>query len=127
MKKKHIIFLSLTLIATIAFTISSCAKKNAAPVIDIQEPLNNEMVTLPDSVHVEGTITDDESLHEASIVIIKSTGDTAFQDYPYVHDLKKYDFHYHFHPSTAGTYTLHVTAADHKELKTEKTLTIMVM
>lgn len=121
-------FLSLALIATIAFTISSCAKKNAAPVINIQEPLDNEMVTLPDSFHVEGVITDDENLHEASIVIINSgAGDTALQDYPYVHDLKTYNFHYHFHTSIVGIYKLHVAAEDHKGLKTEKIVTITVM
>ena len=127
MKKKQIIFLSLTLIATVACTISSCAKKNAAPVIDIEEPLNNDSTSVGDSLHIEGKITDDESLHEAGIVIIKSTGDTAFQDYPYVHDLKTYNFHYHFHLSTAGTYTLRVTAEDHKEKSTTDSRTITVM
>ena len=126
MKKKQIIFLSLTLIATVACTISSCAKKNAAPVIDIEEPLNNDSTSVGDSLHIEGKITDDESLHEAGIVIIKSTGDTAFQDYPYMHDLKTYNFHYHFHPTSAGTYTVKVIATDHEELGSEKSVSITV-
>ena len=127
MKQIKTILMSLTLITTIAFAISSCAKKNAAPVVNIEEPTDNEMVALTDSAHIEGTLTDDEELHEASVLVIKSTGDTALQDYPYVHDLKTYSFHYHFHPVTTGTYTLKVTAIDHAENSTTATRTFTVI
>ena len=120
--------LASTVMATIAFTISSCGKKeNQAPVITINEPADNETVTIPDSMHLEGLVTDDNSLHELSVLIIKSTGDTALQEYPYVHDLKSYIFHYHFHPSSVGTYTLKVTAEDHDAKSTTATRSITVM
>ena len=114
MKKIQIVFLGLTVLSALAITISSCgAKENQAPVIDIEEPADNATVTLPDSLHIEFTATDDESLHEMSVLIIQSTGDTVFRQYPMVHDLKTYTFHAHFPPASTGSYTLQVTAEDH--------------
>ncbi len=128
MKKIQIVFLGLTVVSTLAITISSCgAKENQAPVIDIEEPADNTaVVTMPDSLHIEFTATDDESLHEMSVLIIKSTGDTAFQQYPMVHDLKTYTFHSHFPPTSAGSYTLQVTAEDHDSESSSATRTFTV-
>lgn len=115
--KIKITYLAFTFIAILVFTISSCGskKENAAPVIIIEEPEANDTIIVSDSLHVEGKATDDEGLHELSVLVISSTNDTAFRQDPNVHDLKTYTFHYHFKPSTVGIYTLQVTAADHEE------------
>ncbi len=127
MKKTQTIFLSLVVITAITFAVSSCGQKeNQSPVVTIEEPLDNDTISVTDSLHIEGSLTDDESLHEASILVIQSTGDTALQEYPYVHDLKTYDYHYHFHPSVVGTYTVKVTAEDHEEKSATTTRTFTV-
>ena len=80
-----------------------------------------------DTIHIQGTVTDDKSLHEMSVVLVKGTSDTVYAEYPYVHDLKTYPFQYYFHPTASGTYTLHVNATDHDEAKSEKIVSVVVM
>lgn len=127
MKKTQTIILSLTVIAALAFTISSCdPKQNTAPVIDIEEPLASDTILLGDSVHVEGTVTDDESLHELMVTVTNATGGTVFQSVPTVHDLKTYSFHYHVTPLSTGTHTLTVIAEDHEEKSATATRTFVV-
>ena len=120
--------LAIAVTAGVTFAVSSCSKKseNAAPVITLDEPADGESIAVTDSLHVEGKFTDDESLHEASILVVKSTGETAFQQYPYVHDLKTYSFHYHFKPSSDGSYTLKVVVEDHDEKRSEKNVSFTV-
>lgn len=126
--KNQIVFFSLFIITGLTLIISSCSKKTekSAPVIKLDEPADGETVAITDSLHIEGNFSDDEGLHEASILVIKSTGDTAFQQYPYVHDLKSYSFHYHFRPSSAGTYNLNIIVEDHDELRSEKNVSFTV-
>ncbi len=123
-----ITFLAFTFIAALVITISSCGdkKENQAPVITIEEPGANDTILLSDSLHVEGKATDDEGIHELSVLVISSTNDTAFRQDPYVHDLKTYTFHYHFKPSAIGSYTLQVTAADHEEESSTATRSFVV-
>ncbi len=125
---KTVLF-GLAIVSALAITISSCnsKKENGAPVITIEEPEDGLTIPLTDSAHIEGVVTDDESLHELSIVVVKSTGDTVLEAYPNVHDLKTYSFHYHFHPSTVGNYTLHVTAEDHDSKSATSTRGIIVL
>lgn len=120
--------LAIAVTAGVSFAVSSCSKKseNASPVITLVEPADGESIAVTDSLHIEGNFSDDEGLHEASILVVKSTGDTAFQQYPYVHDLKTYSFHYHFKPSSAGSYTLKVVAEDHDEMRSEKNVSFTV-
>lgn len=122
---KKTVTVAATLLSLV-FIIASCGKKseNQAPVITIAEPANGDSVALTDSMHIEGNMTDDESLHEAAILVIGSTGDTAFQQYPTVHALKTYTFHYHFHPTSVGSYQLKVVATDHDMKSAEKTVNI---
>ncbi len=120
-------YLVLAVVTTIAFTVFSCGKKeNQAPVITITKPADNDTITIPDSLHMEGTITDDKSLHEMSVLVIGATGDTSFQEKPYVHNLKTYKIRYDFFPSVAGTYTLQVTAQDHDSKSSTATRNITV-
>lgn len=126
--KIQTIVIAVILFPAMVFIVSSCSKKeNQAPVVSITEPSDNQMFSIPDSVIITGTVTDDESLHEMSLVIVKATGDTIAKVFPYVHELKTYNFNYEFRPSDAGTYSIQVTAEDHTEKSTTVSRTIMVM
>jgi hypothetical protein len=128
-KKQTLLLTGILSFALIVF-ISSCNKKDegtGAPVISLQSPADNSMMTTGDTLTITGTITDDEALHEVSVLIIKSTGDTAFQEYPYVHALKTYNLSYRYKPTTAGDYTVKVTAEDHDEKNTTVSRALTVM
>lgn len=126
MKIKNLFF-SVQLLTFFAFTISSCSdKKNEAPVITLDEPANGETIVLGDSIHIEGMVTDDESLHELMIKVSNSAGATVFQSVPAVHNLKSYTFHHHVTPFSADVHTLTITAADHEEVSSTKTVTFTV-
>lgn len=122
---------SLALIGAITFT-SSCKKKDtdsSAPTLVIDEPAAGETVTVGDSLHIEGTVTD-ASLHELNIKVTKnSNGATVFNSDPVVHDLTTYFFHAHYAPvlSDTGACTVTVTVADHSENITKKTVTVTVL
>lgn len=82
---------------------------------------------LPDSTHIEGRASDDEELHEMSVIVKDHMGVTVFADYPTVHALPSYSFHYHFATSDTGMYHLHITAADHDGGLTSKEVMFHVM
>lgn len=124
--KKTILF-SAAIVAVAAITlISSCRHKNAAPVVTLDEPADAEIFAVGDTVHVEGDLTDDESLHEASILLFRTGVDSPLVEYPYVHDLKSYHFHHHVPVTNAGTYKVQVTAEDHDGEMATKTVTVTV-
>ena len=113
MKKTQTILMAAFVLFALTATVSSCKKnENKAPVITLMEPENNSSVTVGNEIHIEGTMTDDESLHEAAILVIKGT-DTVQATYPMVHELTTYDFHVHADATTAGSYTVKVFAEDH--------------
>lgn len=128
MKKLSLSIALLSVLAVLLFTISSCTKKseNNAPVVVIDEPTDGAITTLPDSTHVEGTATDDEELHELSVIIKNHMGDTVLAQYPMVHALPTYSFHYHFATSDTGMYHLQVTASDHDGGLTSKEVMFFV-
>lgn len=125
MKKTPTILTATVVLFALTTSISSCSKKaeNKAPVINMLEPENNSSVTVGNEIHVEGTMTDDESLHEAAILVIKGT-DTVLASYPTVHELTTYDFHVHADATTAGSYTVKVFAEDHDGEQTVVTRTV---
>lgn len=125
--KTQTVVFALIVFASLVFAVSSCNKKeNLPPVISLDEPTAGDTVTIPDEIHMEGDFSDDEALHEASIVLLTWAGDTAYQVYPIVHDLKTSHFHYHFDPTLTGNYTLKVTAIDHDDAQTEKIVNFTV-
>lgn len=112
--------LAIALIALV-YTLPSCKKtENKAPVIVLDEPADGETIAITDSLHIEGTASDDDELHEMSILITSHMGDTVFAQYPTVHAMKTYTFHYHFHPADTGMFHLHVAAEDHEDGLTTK-------
>lgn len=127
MKRTTSTLLALAVIAAMSFAIASCSKEetNAAPTITLVEPENNSTVTLGNEIHVEGTATDDNELHEMAIWITYM-GDTVENSYPTVHAMKTYDFHTHYEATAAGTYTVNIVAADHEGLTASETRTVTV-
>lgn len=93
--------------------ITSCKKNSDAPVVSITSPVNNSSIVLGDSIHIEGKLTDDKSLHEAAIYVMSPGEDTVLKDYPYVHEKKTHSYHYHYKPDSLGVYLLQVIAEDH--------------
>jgi hypothetical protein len=123
-------FLTIISVVAVVFLVqlTSCREKeNQNPVIVVDEPTDGAMTILPDSTHIEGTVTDEDALHELSLVIKNHMGDTVFAQYPTVHALKTYNFHYHFATSDTGMYHLHVTAEDHDGGEAEKEVIFHVM
>ncbi len=127
MKKTTTTLLAAALVTGFAFTVQSCSKEeaNQAPTIALVEPEMNATVTLGNEIHVEGTATDDNELHEMAIWITYM-GDTVKTLYPTVHALKTYDFHTHYEPVAAGSYTVNVVVADHEGLTASETRTVTV-
>lgn len=124
MKKTQTILMAVVVLLALTASVSSCKKnENKAPVISLVEPEDNSTVTVGNEIHVEGTMTDDESLHEAAILVIKGT-DTVLATYPTVHELTSYPFHVHADATTAGTYTVKVFAEDHDGAQTTVTRTV---
>ena len=127
MKKTTNTLLALAVLIEMATTFNSCKKDevNQAPTLTLEEPENNSTVTLGNEIHVEGTAADDNELHEMAIWITYM-GDTVDTEYPTVHSLKTYDFHKHYEPVAAGTYTVNVVVADHESLTASETRTVTV-
>jgi hypothetical protein len=125
--KKLAIPAAFVAVLVILIFAASCKKEqevikvtrvNIAPVLTLEEPDDTSNWRLADSVHIEGNISDDDGLHVFS-VIVSYMGDTVFTQFPPVHDLKTYDFHYHFMPSAAGLYYLSVAVEDHDSTWTQ--------
>ncbi|MFN8287930.1 MAG: DUF4625 domain-containing protein [Chitinophagales bacterium] len=126
--KKGLFFTLLMVSAGFLFTIQACKdKENQAPVITLAEPADGEMVMLGDSVHIEFTATDDEELHEASVIIKSHMGDTVYAEYPMVHGLKTYDYHEHYHPVDTGMFHINIAVSDHDDKTTTKEVMFHVM
>lgn len=118
--KKLTGILAIALLAVV-YSLPSCKKtENKAPVIVLDEPADGESIVLTDSLHIEGTASDDDELHEMSVLVTSHMGDTVFASYPTVHALKTYTFHYHFHPADTGMFHLQIAAADHEDAVTTK-------
>ncbi|MCS6933575.1 MAG: DUF4625 domain-containing protein [Chitinophagales bacterium] len=110
---KNIIIIFTVAAALMTGALLSCQKKSEAPSVTITSPANNATIYLGDSLHIEGKLSDDESLHEAAIRVMAPSGDTVMAEYPSVHDLKTYTFHYHYKPLVTGVFLLQVVAEDH--------------
>jgi hypothetical protein len=121
-------FILICVVVLLASLMYSCSKKNGAPIIVIAKPVSNDTIITPDTLTVQGVVTDDKSLHQMSIIILTSIGDTVFQEQPYVHNLKTYSFKYDIliTDTISGTYSLHVAAEDHDLAVSEKTLTVVL-
>ena len=132
---KSIIILTTIFISvfTITSLVTSCKKEtaNKAPEIAILEPTANDTVTISvdPELHVEFTATDDEGLHTLSVKI-KTASATLFNDTSaMVHDLKTYNYHEHYTFSGITTLTpatVEITAEDHDEVITMKTIQVYV-
>lgn len=111
------------LASTLVITFSSCNKQDdEKPVITLSTPADEQDYEPGDTIFIEGTVTDNEALHEMVIQVIKEEGgDTVLYYTPTVHDTKSYTIdtmlipsdtvHVHFH--------LKVEAWDHDDNSAE--------
>lgn len=108
--------------ALLLLAASSCHKcpDNVAPVISVTTPTEGGTVQLPDSVRIEGTVSDDVWLNDMSVVIHDANDDTAYISAPDVYGKKEHSFTYSFFTTTAGTFHLHVSATDNEGVVSEK-------
>ncbi|HMS71339.1 MAG TPA: hypothetical protein PKD18_24515, partial [Saprospiraceae bacterium] len=97
MKSKFFLLAILSL-----FAVASChdhgdENDNDAPVLTLEKPAENTVVT--GEVHIHGKVTD-QSLHEMEFKVTKdSDGSLLFNSTPEVHDKTEYSFDEHFTPS----------------------------
>lgn len=132
--KSIVIFTSIIIsVFAISTVVSSCKKEteNKAPEIAVLEPSANDTVTISvdPELHVEFTATDDDGLHMLSVKI-KTASATLFNDTSaMVHDLKSYNYHEHYSFSGISTLTpatVEITAEDHDEAMTTKSIQVYV-
>lgn len=128
MKKNAL--LTVLLLWTLAGTFSACHDHDEddsnAPVITLEEPAENEVVS--GEVHIHGTVTD-ESLHEMEINVTKDADNSVlFSATPTVHDETDYHFDEHFTPTVSAEtpVTLTITVEDHSAHTTTKTVKFKV-
>lgn len=128
MKRKILFWGTVAVVAAIFYT-ASCGKKHgqSAPVITVNSPQLNDSIVVSDTVNISITATDDESLHEMSVIIKTPAGDTVFAEYPYVHALKTFAFTGYFHANSIGIYHLHVSAIDHDNERTNKEISFYIV
>ncbi len=120
-------FLSLLAI-TFTILFSSCNNnENDGPVITLTTPADEQDFEIGDTIFIEGTITDEEALHELMLVLYKQeTGDTVVHYMPTVHDMESFSIdtfyvpddtvHIHFH--------LNIEAWDHDNNKAQLEYTL---
>lgn len=117
--RKH--FKTISVIAAsfaVIFSVQSCKKEtgNQPPVIELQKPTANTVIEAGNALHIQGTVTDEDALHEGRIQLSTATEtlwDTAFS----VHGMKSHHFHEHFHTHVSDTThaTFKISFSDHDE------------
>ncbi len=115
-KNYKLTLLSALAAALLATGIQSCKKANTAPVVNWLTPTDTTVVTLPDSIAMQGTVSDEGDLHELAIYMVREQTDTVLYQDIYVHGLKAYSYRANFFPDSTqtGVYMLYVSAQDHE-------------
>ncbi|HLP19651.1 MAG TPA: hypothetical protein VK174_05090 [Chitinophagales bacterium] len=127
MKFKHkFYFLAFVAGFTMLAGVSSCKKDKTPPLITIMQPTDTTVVTIPDSIHIDVSLAEEDGMHEMSIFLIDDSGDTAFVQYPYVHNLLTARYVGNYFPPVAGIYTLYVTASNHSANSTVASRSVTV-
>lgn len=110
MKLTHIVSLAL-----LALFFLACKKDDGdGPVITINQPLATATFANGDTIHVQGTVTDDEGLHEVFVELVNTSDGDAV--------LWSAGGHTHDNPYTfEGSYVVNVAANSGLELKVEAT------
>ncbi len=110
----RISFSRLFLLLILAAPASSCNKKceNMPPVITIAQPIAAATIHLPDSVRIEGTVSDDVWLNALRVLVLNENGDTVFTESPDVYGNNEASFAYNYFTGTAGSFRLQIMAQD---------------
>lgn len=118
---KKLIIITITGIILVLY---ACKKeKNEAPVdpdnpvITITKPKNHDIYDNGDTISIVGTATDNESLHEATLLLtVDNLGDTLYYENISVPDTTIFNFNssYVVNITDAASVTLFVTFSDHE-------------
>jgi len=110
MKRQILLMVSAVII------LAACKKDsgdNEKPVINITSPMANEQFTAGETVNLQGSVTDNDELHEVHIFVTnKSTGADLIHMAEHV-DVKEYPINEVFIVQAGVTYTIKVEAHDH--------------
>jgi len=99
-----------------------------APLVVIDQPVPVATYHNNDTLLIQGTLSDDDELHEAS-VMIRTTTDTLFSFDPFVHELQTYPLDTFWIVNGMSTSTpsfLTVIAANHHDKVTEMNVPIFL-
>jgi hypothetical protein len=113
-------------IAIFIILISSC-KDKTPPELTINSPTVNQSFHSGDMISITGKTTD-KSLHELKITITDDKDSVIYTKLPEVHDLTSYDFNESTNiiVTATKTFKLTITAEDHMEQATAKTVGFVV-
>lgn len=114
---KNFLF-AVILIISVSMFAYSCKKNTgpSEPVITLLSPSDTTIIQSGDTVLIEGTVTDNKSIHELYFTFRNTTTDsTILYDHPYAHGAKSYSFRYTWYPSSPASYKFTVDVHDHDE------------
>ena len=123
-------FTTLILILSLLTTFS-CHKTSTTspPTLSIAAPLGDDQFAGGQVIKISGETTDAEALHSLTIKITDDkTKAVLFTESPPVHDLKTYKFNVVWTAKVADwtDATVTVTAINHDEIETTKTIKIKI-
>ncbi len=122
---KFIFLISLS--AVVLLTVGSCNKKdNKSPELTISSPTEWQSFALNSNVNITGVATDNNALHEGTVIVTNFKGDTVYANYPTVHSLQSFDINYSFAAADTGAHHLIILFEDHDEAQVIKEVTFIV-
>lgn len=130
MKSFRILILPMVF-AAILFSCSEEENDTQAPVINLSAPVDMQMYNNGDTVYIQGTVTENDDLHEM-VVSVKRSADSyiLFQYIPTVHGLESYQLDTFWVVSSVSAMTMaevEVIASDHHENIDTATVNIHLM
>jgi hypothetical protein len=118
--KRILVLLCLSILAG----CSKDAKDVTPPVITLTSPANNQQFTAGQVVNIDGTVTDDDQIHEVHIYVInKATSAEVLHSEQHL-DSKSFTIAQHFTVVAGVTYQIRVQANDHTGNENEKDLEV---
>lgn len=127
--KTNIVLLTLLLISCFYSCKHEHDEDVQHPVITLTSPSDQQLFHPGDTLFIKGNVTDNHDLHELIILLTRNEdGDTLLNFMPIIHGLKEYTIDtFHIVNETGHVhYTLSVTAYDHDNNSSNRTLGLHV-
>jgi hypothetical protein len=122
-------FTTILLIASLFCTFSCHKAATDPPTVSIVSPLADDQFSNDLVIKIKGDVSDVSALHSLTIKITDDkTKAVLFTESPVVHDLKTYAFNVAWTAKVSDwtDATVTVTAANHDEIETIKTIKIKI-